>query len=322
LGWNIISGHNDKLDFTEGVTGAAVATITEGNYPTGDALADEIETQMNYEATDNTYTVTYESTGSDAYKFVITRATGSETIDLDWYDGPNASDTIGPDIGFAVTADDTGGTEYIADNESYKSREYVDLNIGTASGVKLSSVLGHNLTASSTVTLYGGASSPPTTYTSDLDGTGDLRMLFLDETYQYWRFLFDDIDNQDGYTEVGLCWLSSYDTVSRGVEEGYGDGRAELSTVAMSDQGTPFYDIKRTKKTWQVGFRQLTEADKTTLETMLDYTKNSRAIFFSLDPASYPITKTRYVTVNARPFQHAQVENWDVDLTLTEAEGS
>lgn len=106
------AGTNDKLDFTEGTTGAAVATITAGVY-SRDELATEIQTQMNSAATDNTYTVTF-AAGTD--KFTITRDTGTDTIDLNWNTGPNTATSIGTTIGFDTASDDTGATTYEGDN--------------------------------------------------------------------------------------------------------------------------------------------------------------------------------------------------------------
>lgn len=112
----VIDATNNKLDFTEGVTGAAVATIASGEY-TWAGLATAIQTALNAAATDNTYTVDFNSTVSD--KFSIVRATGTATISLNWNTGPNAAASIGPTIGFLVAADDTGATTYSADNEKF-----------------------------------------------------------------------------------------------------------------------------------------------------------------------------------------------------------
>jgi hypothetical protein len=113
--WKISAGVNDKLDFTEGTSGAAVATITPGNYITSTLMRTEIQTQMNAVATDNTYSLTY-NTGT--HFFTIARATGTDTISLNWSTGPNSSDTIAGTIGYNVS-DDTGATSYTSDNLSW-----------------------------------------------------------------------------------------------------------------------------------------------------------------------------------------------------------
>lgn len=117
----IVAGVNDKLDFTEGVSGAKTATIAAGQY-TRAALATEIQTKMNAVAVDNTYAVDFGVTVSG--KFSIVRATGTATISLNWATGPNAATSIGTSIGFNVGADDTGLTTYTADNALAETVEY------------------------------------------------------------------------------------------------------------------------------------------------------------------------------------------------------
>src|SRR4051812_1376714 len=46
LGWNIVAGFNDKLDFQE-TAAVRVATITAGNYATGAAMATAVQTALN-----------------------------------------------------------------------------------------------------------------------------------------------------------------------------------------------------------------------------------------------------------------------------------
>lgn len=126
----VVDATNNKLDFTEGVTGAAAATLTAGTY-TADELATEIQTQMDAAATDNTYTCDFDSTATN--KFSIVRATGTATIDLNWQSGPNTATTVGSLLGFSVAADDTGATTYSADNAiaaffQYQLREYRHAN--------------------------------------------------------------------------------------------------------------------------------------------------------------------------------------------------
>ena len=109
----VVEGVNDSLDFTEGTSGAAVATITPGNYAPADYAA-AVQAAMNAAATDNTYTCDYGVTGP-ANTFNISRNVGADTIDLNWNTGPNAATTCGVMMGYSVAADDTGLTSYDAD---------------------------------------------------------------------------------------------------------------------------------------------------------------------------------------------------------------
>ncbi len=112
LGWNVSLSFNDRLDFTEGSAGAAVAQLTVGNYATGDLFAAEIQTAINAAATDNTYLVTFDSATG---KFTIARDTGSDTIDLDFSSGPTVARSAHLDLGYTGT-DKTGSTSYESEN--------------------------------------------------------------------------------------------------------------------------------------------------------------------------------------------------------------
>src|SRR5262245_36070693 len=74
VGWDVTTGLNDKIDFTEAGV-ARVGTLAAGNYATGAAYATAFQTAMNVApGATNTYTVTYDgSTG----KLTVARNTGT-----------------------------------------------------------------------------------------------------------------------------------------------------------------------------------------------------------------------------------------------------
>ncbi len=105
----VASGVNDKIDFKESIVGDLVATLTPGTY-SASAIATEIKTQLDI-AGASTYAVTYAN-----YKFTIaSNGVGGDNIfSLLWSSGSGPS--IGPDIGFNISSDDTGLLSYTADN--------------------------------------------------------------------------------------------------------------------------------------------------------------------------------------------------------------
>lgn len=128
LGFVIASGSNDDIDFTEGSTGAAVATITATTYKTPALMAAAMQVALNAAATDNTYTVTYSSSTG---LVTITRATGSDTIVLNWNTGANKATSIAATAGYSDAADDSGATTYPADNAIDPSDPAQDANLIT-----------------------------------------------------------------------------------------------------------------------------------------------------------------------------------------------
>jgi len=114
---NIVAGSNDKLDFSEqNAGGALVATLTAGEYKPQD-LALHIEEKMN-DAGNSNYTVTYNLSGANVNKFtIVSDGTGGNGVfRLTWQTGSNSATTVGDDLGFTTSSDDTGALTYTSDN--------------------------------------------------------------------------------------------------------------------------------------------------------------------------------------------------------------
>lgn len=301
LGWNIILNFNDRLDFTEGVTGDTSAEITPGNYATGADLATEIQTQMNAAATDNTYAVTYDSTTK---KFTIARDTGAATIGLEWSTGSNTARSIGADLGFDVSADDTGATSYTADNTCYKTREWVLVQLVDALDGKVAMVVDYNwdVTSGDQVSIQANAtnawSSPSYDQVlSNEHADGNISLLYFasTQTYQYWRLLIEDqFYNDAGFTEIGLFMFSGYLQLTRDFSYTYREVRNELSQALDADQGAPWLNVKESPLGWRLSWNAVTETDKSNLHTMQNFVKINRGFFFSFAPSTAP-ARTEYV---------------------------
>lgn len=106
----IISATNKFLDFTDDA-GTRAASVPEGIYKTPIELAEALQAALE-DASLETMSVTYDN---DAGKFTI--ASGSLVFSLLWNTGANTANTIGEELGFDVSADDTGAVTYTADNE-------------------------------------------------------------------------------------------------------------------------------------------------------------------------------------------------------------
>lgn len=333
VGWNIVAGFNDELDFTEGVTGDATATLTPGNYATGTLLAAEIQTQLNAAATDNTYTVTYSTT---TFKFTFTRATGAATFGIEWSTGSNATSSCGLDLGFAVAADDTGATTYTSDEVSYHTREWVKIVLPSAQGVTAGVALDHNLLdTSATITLEGHTSdawtSPDTSEELTNDGDGKRIEFFTESIKQFWRFVIDDVQNPVGYSELGVAWVSDYTTPSTAYNAEVRRIRGEQSKVSFADQGAGYQDAKPTRMNWRLIWGHVTVADKTNFETIGDYVTAGRPFFFAFDPTeaaggdaaddTYYVFCPAGITITDNLGPDVSALKWRVDMPLAEALG-
>lgn len=329
LGFNIVAGVNDALDFTEGITGAKVAFIPAGNYATGFELALEVEIQINLVATDNTYAFKYSSV---TRRFTLTRLVGLNDIDLNWSTGPNAADTIGEDVGFDVSTDDTGASLYVGDNTVQMSAEWVLIDLITAQGVDAAiALLGAKsedvavLSSSGVLTIQGNATddfSSPTFEAILSDGDVKDVSKLLDffaatETFRFWRFFFEDRDNQAGFMQMGAAWIGPKTEFDRCYALNLAEARRELSRITQGDHGSIFTDVKPTRREWSFAFRETTDVDKDRWEDIADRVKVGDHMFYSLDPLNKPLTHTVYGYVRTPGISFEHIRSEDVGPTTT-----
>lgn len=276
VGWNIVASFNDRLDFYDGST--RVASLTVGNYASGDDLATEIQTRMN--AVSSSCTVSYSTTTK---KFTIAR---SGTLQLRWQSGSNADRSIGEDIGFDVSANDTGSSSYVADDESYRSREWVKVDLGSALAVKVGAAVDHNAGAAGAVTLQGNASDSWSSPTVDeaLGGDDDLRAEYIaQQTLRYWRLVLNGVSVDVGYTELGVWFLGSYTEPT--VCDAIGRTRhyEQLSTLQMSPSGSHFRDERAQRAVWSMSWSELEDADRIAIHDALFAVPRGKCFFFGWD---------------------------------------
>jgi hypothetical protein len=287
LGWKIVTGFNDSIDITEGVTGDATAVLTAGNYATGALMAAEIQTRLNVAATDNTWTCTYSPT---TFKFTIGHDE-VQTGGIEWLTGTNTAVSAGEDLGYDITADDTGSGSYVADTVSYQSRHFLTAQLAASATVNFGAVLDHNISSSGTVVLHGNATdvwtAPSTSQTlSVADAALTIRSLFFSagQTYAFWRFEFSDVTNPVGFQSIGLCHFGDYfqPTLAFGVDHTV--NRDELTEIMEADQGAGFQDLKAKANIWGLKWNGITANDVASFETMANNRRLGRPLFFFFDP--------------------------------------
>ncbi|KKL13073.1 hypothetical protein LCGC14_2529400, partial [marine sediment metagenome] len=243
----------------------------------------------------NAYTVAYASN-----LWTIARSAGADSVSLKWLNHTGVNN-LGADLGYDVSADDTGGTSYVADNVNYQARHQLTADLATSRGVLASVLSDHNLLSGATVTLEGSDTGEwvngTPDYSSAFAGTEigtTLTQFFAEEQRRYWRLVIDDTQNPAGFTDLGLWYVGSYSQPTKQHKGGQTIRRQELSNVGFSDHGAPFMDDKPTTKGWRILYHPVLDADRIAFETMLDYVKNSRQFFVTFDTANEGDT-THYV---------------------------
>lgn len=122
----LIGATNKFLDFTDD-GGTEAVSVPEGWYRSPIELATALQDAMNA-ASDEEFTVTYNSYGANKGKFTIATST-STVLSLLWQSGANTANSIGTTLGFLVAANDTGATSYNSDNvQSYADAQTPSLD--------------------------------------------------------------------------------------------------------------------------------------------------------------------------------------------------
>ena len=327
MGWTIVAGFNDKIDITEGVTGDATATLTPGTYATGALMAAEIQTQLNAAATDNTWTCTYDGTTN---KFTIGH-NAAETGGIEWSTGTNGSAAAAPtnagiDLGFDVSADDTGASSYVADSISYQSRHQIWFDIGTAFEVKAGIIFDSNLDSADSVNMLGHTSStfsnPDFEQALTYGATEDLfAKQFAGQSFRWWAFELIAVQNADGFVEVGIPFVGNYTQPSVGYFKAYAEPRSELSNIQVADKGAHFQNPRPTRRQYSLQWPGLTANDKSNYDNIINFVKVGRSFFFALDSGADETNIIYAYLSSAATFTSVPVGQWSIPFVLNEALG-
>ncbi len=285
LGWNVVAGRNDKLDVSEGGI-SRVATLAPGNYATGAAYAAAVEAALDSMGGVNGYRCLYDA---GTARFTVQRESGVASVTLRWASGGNAATSVGKDLGFDVSADDSGLTSYLADFTSYHSREWLRADLQSALSPQAGIVINHNAGAGGTFSLRANSadawSAPP--FSQVLSGDALLRLSFFSSfPYRYWELLIEDVQNPAGYSEVGLLFVGTYAEPSWGYAPSFAKRVGELSNVDFADRGAHYHDSRPRRRVWSLPWQVVSDANRQVLESVAAACPRGRSLFLALDAQS------------------------------------
>ena len=317
-----------KIDSTNNkiYVGALTGTIASGDYTTPTNLTYAIQAALN--AVDSNWTVTYSAT---TLKFTIAN-TGSKTLKKSI-----RTDSIWDDIGFTGLIDQTG-TSFDADLNVNHMYEYLIFDMGQSTQIDFFGSVGpidevYNFSASATVKIQANTinnwSAPPLDITLTKSDYGLFR--FFDDvnsTYRYWRFYFEDPQNQDGPSgfNVGHIYLGTYTTLtSNNITNGFNFNIKDPSDVYVSEKGVNYFDKKPKYFIYDnLEMVNLEKTDQRTLERMFQQLGKSTPLYLSLDPTlavsdnMYEMTK--FVLFNEEPkFRHIIARKYSISMSFKEA---
>lgn len=161
------------------------------------------ETVTGWEATGVTTSLTALALGADGKKIAWTAGTGA-----DFAEGDNGIFWCYAPFGPGKTLD--------LDRNSYwqttgDTSETLVIDFGSPQLITAAITADTNLTPGATISLQGNTSnvwtSPAYSYVLTL---GDPASLYLSQTYQYWRWVFADASNPDGFLQIGHIYLGTH----------------------------------------------------------------------------------------------------------------
>jgi len=276
----------------------------------------------------NTYTATYDTSTS---KHVVARATGAASLDLLHSTGKQAASSASKDLGYDVSADDTGATSYTADNATYHGREWVAVDLGSAQTFTACAVINHNSGAGGTYKLQWSAASvlaaltapdSPSPQTLSADSSGALRYAYpASQSKRFLVLMIEDVGNTSGYSDVGIWYVGAYRAPSFPYSENFSPSLAALSTAELALQGAKRSTRRQRRDDWPLEWLDLPDADRVLFEAFAAATPMLTNFFFAFDSTNDP-TKIRYVYADT-PIGLKYVPGlyWTVSFHIVEALG-
>jgi hypothetical protein len=201
---------------------------------------------------------------------------------------------IWPAIGFDTDEDTDFETYHIADNMRIHTSESITCYYV---GQQFDTIVlqGHNLQTDALVTAQASNSAGFANYVESAMVRGENNCYYVEAPAtvprSYVRIVIRDIDNPDGYIEVGRIWVSRTFQPEIGVNPKWKHSQVDPSLVKYSEGGQ-ISTIQRTHyRIWDFSIDFIKLTDRTTLETLFDERGTSREFFITLKPHN-PATTT------------------------------
>lgn len=282
----VVDANNKYIDFNEGA-GEIVGTLTEGNY-TALSLIEHIASVMTTRSAAVGNSWTYQGTFSEATgKATIEETAGPNNFSILWKTGTHGSDNadnhIGTTIGYDDSADDNGAAAFfLADYvRVHYPKAYIEIDLGAAYEINFVALLNHNIETGSTVKATGADDSAfsvnVVNETITWNATNLYHFFSSAQTKRYWRIHIEDINNADGYIQIGTIFLGKYFEPTRHYTNFFTRGKRDPSDSQASDASVLYSSDKDDLEVGSFPFEGLASADKTEIDAMLAECKRNKA---------------------------------------------
>jgi hypothetical protein len=298
--WEITSA-NKTLIFRETTSVNLTATLTEGSYASDALLFAEIKSKMQ-SAGSSTYTLSRDTTTSKV-KFASNGIGGGGIFEIIW----TSSTGMASLLGFDSTESDTGSLTYIADELNIGSGEWFKWDMGISTNPKAFILIGKRneaiqITPSAIIKIQGNETDYWTSPTFEQTLVYDDSAISSISTnglhtqeLRYWRLLITDINNANGYCEIGCLFLGDYIDMTRGAVQFPFNGKyVDRSITVFSEGGQSFSDIREKTEEFSIEWFGLTIAEKEQIDTHFNEYGTAVPFFISFDNEEIFSTNSNY----------------------------
>jgi hypothetical protein len=145
---------------------------------------------------------------------------------------------------------------------------------------------------------------PPAYESAALTWNAQCLVLFLDQTYKWWRITIEDGSNPDEYIEIGRICAGKYYEPGVNIFQEL-EKRLVDPSVRQESEGRQGYAVEKDiYRVFGINFEGIDRTQQGELETMFRAVKTIRPIVFALDPDEYPEEDTVYCVITT-PLSHA-----------------
>lgn len=291
--FEVVSGAN-TISFEETAATPLTATVATGSYESFALLAAAIKTALE-DAGASTYTVTQDATTLKA-KIASNGVGGGGIFTLRW----TSASGIGTILGYNTASNDTGALTYTADTLRISTGEYFIYDFGiplNPSAVVVSwrqdepsslnetavlTVQG-NYTNNFSVSAFTGTANKTDYgfFIKKEDGSEGL----APNAQRYWKISFDDVDNPNGYIEIGSIFIGEFIDFSRGqIQIPFSSSWEDGSLRQITDGGQVLTNQKYLTRTFSAEWFGLTRAEKEAFDEFFEEVRTAEPFYIMLDP--------------------------------------
>lgn len=329
--WEITSVNN-TIVFRETSLVNLTATIAEDEYTSDTTFFTAVKTALE-DAGASTYTVERDTT-TRKVKITSNGTGGGGIFELIW-----GSSTAGATLGYDTATSDTGTLIYLADEIRTGTSEWIKWDFGISTNPSALVLIGKRnlpiqLSATATVKLQGNGTDVWTDPEYEQTLTLDDRVISLfkaedadglhTEALRYWRVEILDLDNPNGYVELGSAFLGEYFEPTRGAVTFPFSGRyVDRSSTVFSEGGQTFSDIREKTEEFSLNWNGLTIEEKERIDEIFDAFGTSVPFFAQVDPTPAMATSAnaylRFVKFSNEPsYQLESPGNFNCSMDLRE----